>query len=1580
MEVKLTLGQATIGIVTALPKEQAAVHAVFSPTVSAAGASGTVYDLCEIPCIEGRIVVAVTLLPEMGNNLAAALTTRMLLDCEHIQDVMMVGIAGAFPCPSDPSRHVRLGDLVVSGKNGAFQFDFGKRESGKPFQHRSIPTRPSSLLSSAVKRLISFEEIGKRPWEIFIENVVKRLPDWHRPAPNTDVLDDGIGEISHPDDPTRRPGFPRVFVGAIASSNTLLKDSEKRDAIAGFFSNIGGVPCCVEMEAAGVQDATWVDNAGFLIVRGTCDYCNLQKNDTWQKYAALIAAAFARSVVEELPCQTSSNSTSSMPSAKGPPVPQSFGDITDGSHISPINISNSVVNLQLCPKFRHPECLETAGPAIQRTIERQRNLDSAARKIHQLLMEIRDALKVWNYDLGAAAAQRLDPLLVANADRLSEALFLDGTVLSARVHINRAETKSVGMEIDIELAKILLKRAELSIKGTNSDRLAEIRALRASIKNLVRGSETALSFLNGCNDPYAVRTRVALLLSQQKASEAVRIFEALDIHERWCDLAVTAYTANDQIGKAQAIVQWAMALSDRSRYYQCIVRLADAMMARALADHATGSVILPHEITPQEHEKIEIVAETLVPVIQTIQTAGNVASELEMTALRIAWHVNHLLQRRRSVVELMGLMAQWSPLPLDFARGVVMGYIDSPSDLPDRIRQEHPGNLDASILAAVIQSGSFGQHKAAFAKAKELLPLADNDEKKEDLFKLIIQLWQNVEDPEVSECEAIAESLVTHKPRLQAIFDASITLRKGNPDRAITILDKEKSEDDPYWLQVRANALLQKRQLAEATKFLFPAAKKIIDAELFHKTGDIAFQAEKHEIAIWCYEKLTEIHPDNQTVRSNLAHIYTFLKHDLEKAAVHFRALRRIEPTNQKHTFNLAICLAQLFHPEESLRLYDELCSHSDPAIQAILGRAQLHHSMGKPERAMVALEPFRKRFLSDPRFLMTYITTAYAAGNDDKAHEAFISLNRLLEEGAVKPEVFRMVHKDEILEMFKQSSKQTRQRDESLHSEMLKGRMPWIWKEQASNNTIYMGWRSRTQELAWIGDEPTNRARYSIYSTNGFHTGESEEGKNTLLSLKCPPTGTKIVADISALITLHRLELLDLTVEYFDEVILPAGYLPMVLEDSRQMVLSQRSQKQSFEQIKRQVDEGRITVLSDGTETTITMPIVDEYADQDTHHYRLKDMIRPLYSSGFLPEEDFDRISRIIEKPSAVDATHPELEQFQNVIVDLTTLKTVAHFGLLDAVSGFYKIHVTGQEHRATIQDLNAIAYQEETRQWHINLWTWIRSDSRFKFMPHVIPKALRKNDRDTQDYLPFLATFLAQETKRPLLADDRVCQVFTRNQMADVPHAAFGTDVVILALMNAGRLDSETAANAIRKLMSWRYRFIVPSPTILKVIADPYRKNPPGQAFKDVAEYLHDCMRDSGLFGGPEKTELGESMAMRLYLAWISNIAEFLVLVWADEGFTPEAAVKLTEWSCGRLLPSCPRVVDSRMKVRVSEMTSRLFLSHALIQTANHYDEPRMADAIKAIKEALRLSDDEYLQLVTGILNDSVRTVPKA
>ena len=79
---------------------------------------------------------------------------------------------------------------------------------------------------------------------------------------------------------------------------------------------------------------------------------------------------------------------------------------------------------------------------------------------------------------------------------------------------------------------------------------------------------------------------------------------------------------------------------------------------------------------------------------------------------------------------------------------------------------------------------------------------------------------------------------------------------------------------------------------------------------------------------------------------------------------------------------------------------------------------------------------------------------------------------------------------------------KKTQERDEHFHAQMLKGLMPWGWAEQVSRNTTYWGWRARTQEMLWIGDDPANRAKFCVDLRMGFmHENQSKSDVNSCLS-----------------------------------------------------------------------------------------------------------------------------------------------------------------------------------------------------------------------------------------------------------------------------------------------------------------------------------------------------------------------------------------------------------------------------------------------------------------------------------------------
>ncbi|EXF74490.1 pfs domain-containing protein [Colletotrichum fioriniae PJ7] len=82
---------------------------------------------------------------------------------------------------------------------------------------------------------------------------------------------------------------PEIHYGAIASGNSIVKDSISRDQI---LQKLETKCLCFEMEAAGLMN-----DFPCLVIRGVCDYADSHKNDRWQNYAAIVAAAYAKELL-----------------------------------------------------------------------------------------------------------------------------------------------------------------------------------------------------------------------------------------------------------------------------------------------------------------------------------------------------------------------------------------------------------------------------------------------------------------------------------------------------------------------------------------------------------------------------------------------------------------------------------------------------------------------------------------------------------------------------------------------------------------------------------------------------------------------------------------------------------------------------------------------------------------------------------------------------------------------------------------------------------------------------------------------------------------------------------------------------------------------------------------------------------------------------------------------------------------------------------------------------------------------------------------------------------------------------------
>ncbi|KAF3391660.1 hypothetical protein F1880_007668 [Penicillium rolfsii] len=260
----------------------------------------------------GKHNVVIVVLPagEYGIAAAASVAKDLSRSFPNVRIGLMVGIGRGAP---SRKHDIRLGDIVVSapgrGHGGVFQYDFGKTIQGRTFHTTGILNQPPRFLRTAVNGLrTDYESKGHRLEEA-INNVLEknpRLQAYDRPHSSTDRL--YRTEVTHPpeneescsaccgNDPsklisrrerTRYDDNPTIHYGLIASANQVMKDASIRDKLIAEKEVL-----CFEMEAAGLMN-----QFPCLVIRGICDYSDSHKNNEWQGYAAMTAAAYARDLL-----------------------------------------------------------------------------------------------------------------------------------------------------------------------------------------------------------------------------------------------------------------------------------------------------------------------------------------------------------------------------------------------------------------------------------------------------------------------------------------------------------------------------------------------------------------------------------------------------------------------------------------------------------------------------------------------------------------------------------------------------------------------------------------------------------------------------------------------------------------------------------------------------------------------------------------------------------------------------------------------------------------------------------------------------------------------------------------------------------------------------------------------------------------------------------------------------------------------------------------------------------------------------------------------------------------------------------
>jgi hypothetical protein len=181
-------------------------------------------------------------------------------------------------------------------------------EEGKFIKTRSLDKPPTAVRSAVSKLRARHESEGSAIGE-YISKMLESKPMMRKKFKYQGI---GLDQLFDADyDHTRNSGRgcescdkahlltrgsrdtsdPVIHYGLIGSANQVIRHGATREKLR----REEGI-LCFEMEAAGLMD-----NFPCLVIRGICDYSDTHKNKYWQPYAAAVAAAYAKELLEIIP-------------------------------------------------------------------------------------------------------------------------------------------------------------------------------------------------------------------------------------------------------------------------------------------------------------------------------------------------------------------------------------------------------------------------------------------------------------------------------------------------------------------------------------------------------------------------------------------------------------------------------------------------------------------------------------------------------------------------------------------------------------------------------------------------------------------------------------------------------------------------------------------------------------------------------------------------------------------------------------------------------------------------------------------------------------------------------------------------------------------------------------------------------------------------------------------------------------------------------------------------------------------------------------------------------------------------------
>lgn len=1110
--------------------------------------------------------------------------------------------------------------------------------------------------------------------------------------------------------------------------------------------------------------------------------------------------------------------------------------------------------------------------------------------------------------------------------------------------------------------------------GGATDHAARIASLRAFEAALNGTCEAGLAELGRLDEPARVYAALQLLVHTKRFQDAVDLVSGQQTHCKWIELAVYAHVALRNAGTARSLLEFASEHCEAAwQVDRCRIAVAEAAFSEVLKDSVETESFATNSLSEPDRVLLEFVIEALTPLVELVRLSDRMETGIQTAAVESAVNAYVLLGHFSQVPDLVPAMVRLRPVPLLLAQLTLRGICEPPKGLSGRLRVEHPGNFSAAFLAALLDRQVYGRSRESLDLMIGLQTMAvdHGQEAIEQLCQGLFETASTMDVTALARARSVVDGLLGTSNRYRPYFDAIAFLLQDQFSAALAELNAHPQEDDSLWWQIAAKAHELRQDLDKASQCWDRACQLLPHPDMLNRFAGMSIQQHRFEDAVRALKAAVVQAPDDPRLLEQLAFAHSRLRQFAEATSI-FEKLIHLLPDVTTYRINLALCQIRGGDPESALASLDAVSHPSQPDLRLIALRTRILRSLDRATDAFSDLEQVKSDLWGDAGFLAIYIETAYQASADQAAESAIQQLMRMQENGQLSEPVFHAVSLDDLQRM----ETERRRQGDSWFSDVVRGKLPWIVADSLLGDVVDQAWHRRTRRLTWLPDDVPSRGRDTIYATNGFSVQSDSNGRPTVLRIGAPRPDEPVVADITAIITLHRLGRLSLAADYFGKLILPASFGDLRVRDAQRLAPHQPTREHELRTIHDLVQRRLITVVDDGDIAEGT-PLVDEYGvEGEEHRFALADVGQFLRATQRLTSEELDAFRRVFHRAVRPDRTLP---RDAPVLFAMSTVRVLVRFEWLERVLPSETWCVARSHYDNDMRDLEAYELQRSILSAHQSLWEEIKrlvAEGKVEYRDSVSCRQGRDDDSDDDDMnsLPFRdSVLLAEDLGYRLLADDRLYQTVKLTQRREMPDAAFGTDRLLIAMEDRNFLSTTLVSNDIIQLMRWRYRFLLPEARHLKTAALRSRSDLPGPELREIAGYVQESMRDPGLFCGPEEADLPTPIAFKYFMAWNEVCVEFLGSLWEDSSIESPQLEALTRWCIDSLLPSVPRrMLYSPVGRRLGNFIPKAFMLIAMVRFATVRPAERASEALRLMADVLGMTEDEFYAAAAEAADD--------